>query len=145
MDLAKYVSFSGRIGRHQYWFHYVLPLYMAQFVAGAFGGAFGAVFALPAILLMWPSLAGFSKRLHDLNLSLWHWVACIGGAMAGGVLAAVLIPSGIPAAGVIGGILLAVSVLAMLVLSFMTYFIKGTYGPNKFGPDPIVYPGAITD
>ena len=34
MDLANYVSFSGRIGRHQYWFHYVFPLYIAEFVAG---------------------------------------------------------------------------------------------------------------
>ena len=143
MDLATWASFSGRIGRHQYWFHYVIPIYFAQFVVGVFAGLFGDVFALPGILLLWPALAGLSKRLHDLNLSLRYMVACFGGVMVGGVLAAVLIPSGVPAAGIAGVVIAALSALAGAVMSFMAYFIRGTWGPNNFGPDPLADPSAI--
>lgn len=120
-DLKRWLSFEGRIPRQTWWLHYVVPIIgfsiaiqIVLAIIGALdftGGLITLVFALAAMLvglaLIWPALAGYVKRLHDRDMSGW-W----------------LLIAFIPA---VGG-------LALLVICG---FLKGTTGPNRFGPDPL--------
>lgn len=113
---AKYVDFSGRASRSEYWW-FVLFILLGNFVLSFFDAAiFGtAVDGQPvsvlggiwSLALLLPSIAVGVRRLHDLDKSGW-W------------LLLVLIP-----------------LIGFLVLLF--FFVqKGTNGPNRFGPDPLV-------
>lgn len=120
-DLKQWLSFEGRIGRQTWWLQYVLVILginvLAQIVLAIIGaidftGGFVALvlsllWMLVAIAMIWPALAGYAKRLHDRDMSAW-WIL-----MA-------LIPA-------VGG-------LALLIICG---FLKGTTGPNRFGPDPL--------
>jgi len=132
MDMSQFTSFEGRINRQKWWLG-VIVLTIAQwvimFVLGMFFGAavpaevdpnamgYGASFQLGAvgtiILLVimipfiWAGLALSAKRWHDRGKSAW-WIL-IG-----------LIP-------LIGAIWTLVE----------NGFLKGTEGPNQYGPDPL--------
>jgi uncharacterized membrane protein YhaH (DUF805 family) len=62
------------------------------------------------LVMMWPSVALYAKRLHDHNRSAWF-------------LATTLIP--------FAGIVFAVWIIVLC------WFRKGTTGPNCFGDDPL--------
>jgi len=105
-------SFEGRLCRSDYWLKGFLPL----LPIGIFNNvlAYGvaedwarALSMLIALLSLWPGLALIVKRLHDRDKS--GWFALI-----------MLIP-------IVGSIILVVGV----------WFMKGTDGPNRFGPDPL--------
>lgn len=120
-DLKRWLSFEGRIPRQTWWLHYVVPILgfslaiqIVLAIIGAIdftGGLITMVLALIALLiglaLLWPALAGYVKRLHDRDMSGW-W----------------LLIAFVP---VVGG-------LALLIICG---FLKGTSGPNRFGPDPL--------
>lgn len=139
--IRNYLSFEGRIGRMDYLMNYCVPLAALGF-AGAFADAFvgiggdglGPMGALSSLLTIWPAMAGFAKRLHDLDLSLWVFP----GAMVGMML---MIGVGVVVGGPLALIPLVVSVLAMMALSIAVYLWPGTKGPNKYGPDPVALPG----
>jgi uncharacterized membrane protein YhaH (DUF805 family) len=110
---SKYVTFSGRARRAEYWW-FVLFTVLGSFVFGfvdglMFGtsmettGLFGAVFSLGTLL---PSISVGVRRLHDLDRSGW-WLLLM------------LLP-------IIGWIVLIVWNAT-----------KGTQGDNRFGPDPL--------
>ncbi|MDP9195786.1 MAG: DUF805 domain-containing protein [Pseudomonadota bacterium] len=122
MDLKWfYFSFKGRIGRKQFWLYGVLlfmlfymaaliPLMAVQYALGAEppGAYVGyALFAVVYVIMVWASLAVYVKRVHDRNRSGWF-------------LLIQLIP-------IVGAIWLIVE----------AGFLKGTEGPNRFGPDPL--------
>ncbi len=98
----------------------------------------GPISGLVSLLSIWPSLAGAIKRLHDRDRSGW-W---IGGfyllsaiVVVVGVLAAMSMQHGGPMMGapvIVGGLVLAAYALWLLV---ETGFLRGTPGPNRFGPD----------
>lgn len=115
-------SFKGRITRSQYWIRYTLVTFLAiiaiGFVVGFIEGfvaamtgspieGIGPVSALFSLACFWPSIAVPAKRLHDRDQS--GWWQLLG-----------LIP-------IIGWIYL------LVVLGFL----RGTRGPNRFGPDPL--------
>jgi uncharacterized membrane protein YhaH (DUF805 family) len=79
--------------------------------------------------LVWVGLAVATKRLHDRDKSAW-WLLLFY------ALPAVLGNVG-DAAGGIGGMLslvgVAISIWAMVELGFL----RGTPGPNRYGPDPL--------
>jgi len=94
--------------------------------AAAIGSIVGvAVLALLWIPLTWIGFAVTAKRLHDRNISGWWQLA----------------PTGISILSLIGGfigsILGFVSVICGLILFIICGFLKGTPGPNRFGPDPL--------
>jgi len=120
-DLKRWLDFNGRIPRRTWWLHYVVPLIAIniglQIIVGIIaaidftGGFIALIFSLVALVialaLIWPGLAGYSKRLHDRDMSAW-WILIV------------FIPA-------VGG-------LALLIICG---FLKGTTGPNRFGPDPL--------
>ena len=161
MPLKRYADFSGRSRRMEFWLWqvfqvalYILVIVVTIALGGgammmadgdtsqvvAAGGAILLIFALYGIYCLAvfiPSLAVAVRRLHDTNRSGW-WVAApvlpyILLVVAGGVASGS--PDSAVAAGMLG--LVATLVLLGLVLVLIVfYFLDGTPGANRFGPDP---------
>ena len=118
-------SFQGRINRAKFWLvHlaiFVVEAIVLSLLGGTaaimsgdyervivvFGGASGAVWTIVAVLAFWISLAVGVKRWHDRNKTGW-WMLII------------FVP-------VIGGLWYLIE----------CGFLKGTTGPNSYGPDPL--------
>ena len=161
MPLKRYADFSGRSRRMEFWMWqlfqvivYVIILGLAMVVGAgglmtgdptAMAGAGGAAMLILGLYLIYalaviiPSIAVAVRRLHDTNRSGWWFLAPVvpyfiaffaaGAGMASGS------EGGLAAAGIFSLVLmLAAVVLGIVVLVF--YFLEGTKGPNKYGPDP---------
>ena len=90
-----------------------------------------------AILELWIGLAVYTKRLHDRNLSGW-WQAVPVTIIVGLTVVLQLVGTSLPHPAIIAGIALGIIAdLGLLVLFVICGFLKGTAGPNKFGPDPL--------
>ena len=63
----KYVDFSGRAGRPEYWWFF-LGQFIIMLVASMINETLGSVAALGLVL---PSLAVTARRLHDIGKSGW--------------------------------------------------------------------------
>jgi uncharacterized membrane protein YhaH (DUF805 family) len=106
--LAKYVTFSGRALRPEYWY-FVLFQLILLFVAVGFemiARGIGSVVYLVVVLgLALPNIAVTVRRFHDLDRSGWWYF--LG-----------LVP-------LVGGIIILI-----------WFCSPGTVGPNRYGPDP---------
>lgn len=117
-------SFQGRINRAKFWLvHVVMWIVVAIVFAAIFGSAAmsedpqaalqsvgvvgGIIFLVVYVLAIWIGLAVAAKRWHDRNKSAW-WILI----------------AFVPA---IGGLWYLIE----------CGFLRGTTGPNKFGPDPL--------
>ena|SRR5215471_11831081 len=107
--LQFFFVFGGRISRSAYWLRFCLPLLAIFLIVGM---------ALPPLhfnegvlvlmaLVLWPWIAVSTKRYHDRNRCGWF-------------LLIVLVPFFGP-----------------LWLFIELGFLRGTVGPNRFGPDPL--------
>lgn len=67
---TKYVDFSGRARRSEYWF-FVLALFILNIIVGFIGVDFISYIVGLAVFL--PSLAALARRLHDTGRSAW-WI-----------------------------------------------------------------------
>ena len=137
-------SFEGRINRQPYWLASLATIIALSALVGliaAFGGAglftgeltggvgIALLILVASIPFIWIGLALGGKRLHDRNKSAW-WL-----------LVFYLLPSVLErAAGYVGGVGLvlglasfAISIWALVELGFL----RGTAGPNDYGPDPL--------
>ena len=130
MDMSLFTSFEGRIGRQQWWLGVIALLVVEWIVFLVLGMIFGTgmmttmdpanpeaaaeamgAMSLPMIIVtlvfLWPVLALYAKRWHDRGKS--GWWTLIG-----------FIP-------IVGWIWLLVEL----------GFLRGTDGPNHYGPDPL--------
>ena len=128
MTIGKiWFSFEGRISRSTWWMKYFLPILgitigigILDMIVGVeffllepdpFTGYPGLVIGLLSLIWMlpylWISLAAGAKRLHDRNHSGW-WQ-----------------------------LLWLVPVLGWIYLFVVLGFLRGTVGPNRFGPDSV--------
>ena len=131
----KYVTFSGRASRSEYWWFtlfFWLLLIVVGAVAGGIAGAAGAfngneatgmaIVFIPIGLvylgMLLPLISVGVRRLHDRDMSGWWFLG-------------VVVAGQIPFVGFIASI-------AFLVITCL----KGTDGPNRFGPDPLKPAGA---
>lgn len=138
MDWTWYLfSFEGRINRAKYWLSVLLFI---AFLAIAGVVVFAAGFSMAGFVIagllyigfMYVGLAIAVKRLHDRDKSGW-WVlvfyilpAVLSGAssgMGGGVAMVLSIAS------------FALSIWGLVELGIL----RGTMGPNQYGPDPLEY------
>jgi uncharacterized membrane protein YhaH (DUF805 family) len=167
MTIGQWLSFRGRIGRKTFWLGYVLPLLAVSIVASVIDAALGlaprgdampmeaaevgVVGGIVSVLSLWPSLAGGIKRLHDRDRSGW-WIG--GFYLLGAIVVAVTLGSMtatmatrspeqnapmVVAISIGGGLLMIGYGLWLLV---ETGFLRGTPGPNRYGPDPLGGTGA---
>jgi uncharacterized membrane protein YhaH (DUF805 family) len=145
-------SFKGRINRGKYWLAGLVYLAVwIVFIAVIFmwigGMNIDNLFSLAgAGLLIW--LAGFIffiagtwsglavgvKRLHDRDKSGW-WILLfwLGPSILGSW------PTAVPDLG--GGVIIALAAGALAIWAFVELgCLRGTTGPNQYGPDPLGSP-----
>ena len=113
MDFKQfYLSADGRVNRKQWWLWLILPLFILSIIVSIIDAAtghdpqqgIGPITAIFSLLAIYPSIVVYIKRFHDRDKSGW-WVLIA------------LIP-------IIGAIWLLIE----------CGFLKGTPGPNRFGP-----------
>jgi uncharacterized membrane protein YhaH (DUF805 family) len=111
--LNKYVDFTGRARRSEYWYFVVFNL-LVRIVLGIIDGilfsqmaqsGYGPLSSLAGLALLLPGLAVTARRLHDTDRSGW-WM-----------------------------LLGFVPIVGWIVL-IIWYATAGTPGPNRFGEDP---------
>ncbi len=135
IDFARLLfGFSGRINRAKYWIvsliYLVLTVVAAVVLATVlgFGAAFFAVVGIIYLVLVISGVAVAIKRLHDRNKSGW-WLLVFY------LLPAVL--DGIGRSARISFVFslasAAIGIWALVELGFL----RGTSGPNQYGPDPL--------
>jgi uncharacterized membrane protein YhaH (DUF805 family) len=144
-------KFKGRMGRQGFWILSFLALIAAVVLnalvvyvcASLFGQSFEDADAGPMTrpvhlafigLAVWALAAIGGKRMHDRNHSAWWMVALSPLVLV--VLVPLLGPS--PALKTTVGLLLLLCCPFALWLIVQLGFLKGTPGPNRFGPDPNV-------
>jgi uncharacterized membrane protein YhaH (DUF805 family) len=126
-------SFRGRINRMPYWLVSIAVMIVmaVPFALVAASGVWQSAMLLLLLLipLIWIGLALAVKRLHDRNKSAW-WLVIFYvlpgimegiGEFAGDAEVVLLIASS------------ALSIWALVELGFL----RGTAGPNDYGPDPL--------
>ncbi len=130
-------SFTGRINRAKYWLIglciivAVTVAVMVLAMAGLFGGpAFWVILIALYIPVIWASWAVGAKRLHDRNKSGW-WL-----------LLFYIAPTALQAIGnqLESPLSLVFNLPALAIFIWMIVelgFLRGTDGPNEYGPDPL--------
>ncbi len=109
-----FLSLEGRIGRQTYWLG-ILALAVVNFIAffvdallGTIGEhGFGLVSMIVSLVMIYPALVLYAKRWHDRNKSGW-WT-----------------------------LITFVPIIGWLWMLIECGFLKGTDGPNAYGPDPL--------
>ena len=138
--LKRYVDFSGRAPRAEYWWFYLLTI-VVSIVANIVDTILGVpmLSAFVSLGLIIPSIAVTVRRLHDTDRSGW-WILL---PVAAGILMMVLAFGALAAAmagggGGFGGTVLIAFILAAVAFFTLLIFmiLPGTPGPNRFGPDP---------
>ena len=128
-------GFDGRINRAKYWLAVVIYLVVMLIAIGlmfALPGMIGMV--LMGIIYIVAIVSGIAvgiKRLHDCDKSGW-WLLVfylVPGLFSGGAM-------NMDDSVILNLLSFAVSIWGIVQLGFL----RGTIGPNRFGPDPI--PGA---
>ena len=109
-----FTSLEGRIGRQSYWMG-VLAIAAITIVAALIDvmlgtmkeNGVGIISGIAGLVMLYPTIVLYAKRWHDRNKSGW-WTLIA------------LVP-------VIGGLWMLIEL----------GFLRGTEGPNRFGPDPL--------
>ena len=128
----KYCCFRGRASRSEFWWFCLFTLIMNFVVAllGSLLPALGSIVsAVQALWLLLPTVSVSTRRLHDRNLSGW-WQALPLAATLPAVAGAVLEANWLL---MLAGCAAGLASLWLLIF----YALKGTAGPNRFGPDPL--------
>ncbi|MCU0968728.1 MAG: DUF805 domain-containing protein [Rubrivivax sp.] len=106
-----FLGLRGRIPRRTFWIYGIGALFglavLLQALLGIARVGHAEAEALVNVLLLWPAIAVSVKRWHDRDRSGW-WVLVV------------LIP-----------------VIGWLWVLIDNGFLRGTAGPNRFGPDPL--------
>lgn len=140
------VGFRGRINRAKYWLFLLLSviavtaaitLTAALWIQGIAGAAVGwsvLALVLAGIIYLGVTVAGIAvgiKRLHDRDKSGW-WLLVF-------YLAPSLLSGSARWLGSDGvGIVLSLCAYAISIWAFVELgCLRGTVGPNKYGPDPV--------
>lgn len=137
MDWGNYLfSFEGRINRAKYW----LVVLISILVMGvSVGILFALNFSMPGFIiagiiylgLLYCGIAVGAKRLHDRNKSGW-WLLVF--YLLPNVLSGIGSMSGSPG---LNGILSLVSFAILIWAIVELGCLRGTIGPNQYGPDPL--------
>lgn len=133
-----FFSFSGRINRAKFWIAslvlmiaFVIPVMLAAATMST------VMWILAIVVFVAVTICGLAvgaKRLHDRDRSAWWLVLFyLGPGFLQGLGEAM---------GEIGVILLVVSVGISIWALVELGFLRGTPGPNRFGPDPLAGAGA---
>ncbi len=134
-----YTSLDGRINRKPYWLA-ALALFVVSILVqlGVYAAAGMQIMMIVGLIFMWPSFALAVKRAHDRNRPTW---------LVAIFFVILLITTFMQIAGVhenaVGQPSTLFGAVSLLFLIFALYafidwgLLRGTRGPNKYGPDPL--------
>lgn len=132
-------GFSGRANRAKFWLIPLVPLAAIVLLVmlsipgsdSPFTGFGGLLLPVVMLIAMWVGIAVTVRRLHDRNKSgHWAWLYLGAPAILNGLDAATGNPGNVTVVTLIG---FAITLWYLVDCGF----IKGTQGPNKYGPDPL--------
>lgn len=131
-----FFSFDGRISRKPYWIA-TCVLFVAAFISLWIYYDDRRLGAIVSLVLLYPSLAVMVKRAHDRETPIWIVMAC---AILTTLLDALEIfeltgPLENPSA--LYWLLLLPLLPIIGYLCVVLGFLRGTRGPNRYGPDPL--------
>lgn len=136
-----FFNFSGRINRAKYWV--AMLIYSAIYIVLAIVGyltdnsaIYQAINGMLNIVIFISSLAVGVKRLHDRNKSGWYLVLFYivpGILVTAGIVVGTFMDDSILLASILGLAAFAIGVWAFVELGCL----RGTIGPNRYGPDPL--------
>ncbi len=130
----KYVDFTGRARRKEYWWWVLftvlvsLVLGVVDYVIGSAGGP-RVLANLANLAMLLPSISVAARRLHDTDRSGW-WLLLGVLPLIGWIVLLVLMGNGL-------GLLLGIIPLIGWIVLLVFYCQRGTAGSNRFGPDPL--------
>jgi uncharacterized membrane protein YhaH (DUF805 family) len=138
-----FLSGEGRIGQRDFWLSALVLIGVT-----ILGALIPFLLPLVGLLLLWPWICVFTKRLHDFGKSGWLQVVPLGVGMVLSIVGSMLTGFGMLAGGNSGAALGAslmiaggVSFLAAIInIGFLLWvgLSKGDAGPNRFGPPQTV-------
>ena len=155
--LRKYVVFSGRARRPEYWW-FMLFAALASMAAslidtalGAIGVLGGPVSLVVGLALLPPTYAAAWRRLHDVGRSGWFILA----PQAASILSAFLVlamsasmewqTGATPAIFQVLAALSGLATLTLVVVVFVWLRSPSQPGENRFGPEPGAGPEAASN
>ena len=142
-----FLNANGRIGQKDFWVAWVILL-----VATLISRIIPVLGIVLGIILIYPTVCIYSKRLHDFGKSGWLTVipytvfsaALVIGAVTGGaaMMASIGAPgsaaAGAAAVGGFGVVILLMLVAGIIAIGFLLWvgLSKGDSMPNRYGPPP---------
>lgn len=141
---SKYVTFSGRASRSEYWYFMLWQLiigFATGFVDAFFLGAtgdFSPLNSIASLVFFLPTMAASWRRLHDVDRSGWwiggFYLAMIAVVFLGaGLYAGETAMMGDGGATMIFAGILGLGVIVYTILMLVFFCTRGTLGPNRFG------------
>jgi uncharacterized membrane protein YhaH (DUF805 family) len=147
--LKNYTNFGGRAPRAEYWWYtlaLIISLGLGKLVDFSLGlknvlGIYGPVSSLVLLATIIASLAVQTRRLHDVNRSgLWLILIYVPEAaifaMARYRMSAFNAANPTPQGFLVLVGILGLVVLVASVVLLIAFAMRGTPGPNRYGPDP---------
>jgi uncharacterized membrane protein YhaH (DUF805 family) len=140
MDFAYlFTSLDGHINRKAYWLAALVLLVVSLVVQLPIWYAAGMqVTQIVGLIFFWPGFALAVKRAHDRNRPTWLVAAFIGLVLLSSLMQIAGLHETDP--GEPTGIFLALTLLigVFAIYGFIDWgLLKGTTGPNQYGPDPL--------
>jgi uncharacterized membrane protein YhaH (DUF805 family) len=145
MDFSNlFMSTEGRIGRQNYWIGLVvlivIGLIISQLIAFLFG--YTSFFArllnfIYVIVIAYPAYALMAKRFQDRGKKGTLAGILIGLSILGALLGLFGLTGDPLAPNTFGTILGVVTGVVAIWFLIELGFLKGTAGPNEYGPDPV--------
>ena len=144
-------SFEGRMRRRDYWLGFVamivLSIVLSIGLSLVLGAELGGI--LGTLILLYPAAALLTKRMHDREKGANPWllvflgIPMLANLMAAGGIGFEAVPSldggpgGMLPSNAIGYVVSLAAVVVGLWGLVEFGFLRGTRGPNRFGPDPV--------
>lgn len=143
-----FTSFEGRINRKPFWMGVLVLIavtIVASIIIGMAVGFAGRGFAIASLVIqlamLYPSLALMIKRLHDRDRPDYFAYIMLAPALLSGILGALGI-TGNPLAPNALDYLMSLIMFGIGIWSLIELgILRGTIGPNQYGPDPLEGPG----
>lgn len=139
-----YLTADGRIGRQTYWLAAialgvisVIVLLLLQWILGANTTALMVITIIWQILIAYPAYNLMAKRFHDRNKPSTYALYAIIAIVVLSIISLFLQP---PIGEMPGALSMIVSVITLIIgiwLLIELGFLRGTVGPNTYGPDPV--------
>jgi uncharacterized membrane protein YhaH (DUF805 family) len=148
--MRRYFEFGGRSSRYEFWF-FVLFVTIASIIASFIDGllfgtdeeSVGFLAPIVSLVHVIPGVAVSVRRLHDIDRTGW-WILLPSVALVVMIvlLGIVALTAEDPVAALTGlgmsMVIVGLVYLAVLIVLIVLYCTRGTPGPNRFGPEPVV-------